>query len=766
MLYINLPIINDNKIIRLKFKLIIEDKKIKVDSINNEYVHWVPVFSRNYGYTKSLVFFPFEIEIYNNQYLWFVNSIEVSFYQDTYKKFEYFDFYSSFLNKINNIYTKMKPNIILKYFKYNNLLSFPKILLNKMIEKFNNKLSTIDESIILEDILKNVYDYYTNTKMLFILFSYQFILNPSKKKTFLNFIKSKKTLNDHKSLFRLYFYKLYFNSDDRISIINILENRNNKLQLNEINKNNKYYVSKTNVGKDIFFLVKVLERSEKTISLSNFQKINYDKYNWYESIPNIDFDINNIFFKIINSFYNLELLENNSYFDIFNLNGLERLIPVILGEKKLYPTITILKKFNIKKIVSKSKDIINLDQINDDSKLEGFDIYRSIDKIDLSYLANKLLSNNDLNEIVFYFEEYFKKITYPIKFNRRFLDPYFDKILYLSLHLKDIIIINSGSKIYLSNSISQIIPIKMKNFFTNILKYMVDLIKNGNTNNFIYNYKFYQDTIYQSSLRIILTSDNCLSNQILRKLLGKKSYLINEILLMWRQCYFLRNIANVLKWNKIKDFLPYLKYILDNQELIFFNNKLNKSIFPPDFDEKLRKIIICPFKMFQYLTKKIDFIKWTCFLGKKCNSLYNNSISLSSEDIKLLGELIFYLYDVDIQTFSNKKYQILLNFSKNNLKLIARNGRINLKIKEKLGKMKCNYNLGFLAKHITYNNSDSISLSETSKEKSVDESELNDLKYKLSIVTKKYYKYKAKYLKNKDRDGLIGNMSTSNFSTI
>ena len=61
MLYINLPIINDNKIIRLKFKLIVEDKKIKVDSMNNEYVHWVPVFSRNYGYTKSLVFFPFEI---------------------------------------------------------------------------------------------------------------------------------------------------------------------------------------------------------------------------------------------------------------------------------------------------------------------------------------------------------------------------------------------------------------------------------------------------------------------------------------------------------------------------------------------------------------------------------------------------------------------------------------------------------------------------------------------------------------------------------
>ena len=154
------------------------------------------------------------------------------------------------------------------------------------------------------------------------------------------------------------------------------------------------------------------------------------------------------------------------------------------------------------------------------------------------------------------------------------------------------------------------------------------------------------------------------------------------------------------------------------------------------------------------------------FFGEKCNSLYNNSISLSSEDIKLLGELIFYLYDVDIQSFSNNKYQVLLNFSKKNLKLIARNGRINLKIKEKLTKMKCNYNLGFLAKHITYNNSDSISLSETSKEKSIDESELNELKYKLSIVTKKYYKYKAKYLKNKDKNDLVSKISTSNFSTI
>ena len=116
MLYINLPVINEDKIIRLKFKLIIENNKIIVDSTNNEYIQWVPVFSKSYGYTKSLVFFPLEIEIYNNQYLWFVNSIEVSFYQDFYEKFEYYDFYSCFLKKIKNIYAKIKPNIVLKIF--------------------------------------------------------------------------------------------------------------------------------------------------------------------------------------------------------------------------------------------------------------------------------------------------------------------------------------------------------------------------------------------------------------------------------------------------------------------------------------------------------------------------------------------------------------------------------------------------------------------------------------------------------------------------
>lgn len=766
MLNINLPIINENKIVIQKFKVIVKNKTYIIENVNNNFSYWVPVFSRYYGFTKSLVNFPLKLEVFNNQYLLMINSIEVSFYQDYYQKFENYDFYSSLLNKINKINHCFNPNVELKYFKSSNLLSYPKKIINKMINVLNKKLDLNNEKINLEDILTHVYDHYMTLKCLFIILAYQYSLNPNSDSTFLSFIKKKKINKYNKNLFRCYFYQIYFNSEERISILDILEKKNKLLLLKDLSEGKKYYLKKKN-SDNKFFLIKIKNINDKIITLINNQTIYYNNYDWFNSVPTINFDLNNIFFKINKSFYDIELLKYNTYSDIFNLNGLERFLPVILKEEKIFPTVTILKKFKMNRIMSKTIGNINLSQIDDSSKLVGFDIYRNIDQIETSYLSNKFLVNKDINEIIFYFEEYFKKILYPIKFNRRALDPYFDKLLYLSLLCKDIIFVESGSKIYLNNQIIQIIPIKMKNFFTNILKYLYLLIRDSDYDNFIYNYKFYQDTIYQTTLKVILTNEDSMSHKILKSLLGNKCYLIDEILINWRKTFYLRNIASVLEWNNIKNYLDYLKYLLDNNDLIFFNNKLNKSIFSSDIDDNLRKIIICPFKMYQYLTKKIDFIKWAKFLGKSYNNLYNSAISLSSEDISLLGELIYYLYDVDVQIFSNKKYQRLLDFAKKNHKLIVKNGRINLKIKEKLGKMKCNYNLGFLAKHITYNNNcDTISLSDTSKETPVDNSEIIELRYKLSIITKKYYKYKAKYLQNKDSLGLISNNSTSNFSAI
>ena len=157
--------------------------------------------------------------------------------------------------------------------------------------------------------------------------------------------------------------------------------------------------------------------------------------------------------------------------------------------------------------------------------------------------------------------------------------------------------------------------------------------------------------------------------------------------------------------------------------------------------------------MYQYLNNLEDFIKWTVFLENKYVGLYTISVSFSSDDIKLLGTLIYYLYNIENQSYTDPFYEKLINLSKKHNKLIIRDNRINLKIKEKLFKLKCNLNLGYLAKHINIhsnsNTKSSISLSENTVDLSDSNSELIILKTKLKKVTKKYYKYKAKYLKNR-----------------
>jgi len=244
MLNINLPIINENKIVKKKFKLTISKKKIIIDSIKKHSILWVPVFSRYYGYSKSLVKFPLQIDIYNNQYLVFINLIEVSFYQDNFENLYEYDFYSCLLNKLRNVYKFIDPNTNLKYFKSNNLLSYPKVLFNKLIINFKKKINLNNDDIFLEDILEYVYDYYSNLKSLFILLCYQYTLNPLNETTFMNFIKRKKLNDLSKNILRLYFFEVKFNSEENISILNILERKNKKLEIKYIDNNKSFYIRK------------------------------------------------------------------------------------------------------------------------------------------------------------------------------------------------------------------------------------------------------------------------------------------------------------------------------------------------------------------------------------------------------------------------------------------------------------------------------------------------------------------------------------------
>lgn len=757
MLYFNLPILQEDKI---HFNLISidiskENKVIIGENISKKsFSFFVPTFDQMNGYTKILVRFPLEMDIYQNQYLYSILTGEIAFFLNKYNNFKY-DFFYNLLNQLNNLYTKIEgKKVNLKYFNPQNILSFPKKIISEYINILNSDLLLEDE-IFLENIFDYVYNYYTIIKNLSILFLYQ---NMSSDVKLTEFLKNKIPIKLIPVISRFINYKFNFNGSENINVMKFIKNSQNEpLEEKDILISKKYFIMKKNMKNNFylkFFQVNIIDKKKNLIEIDNNQIVDYKDYFWYFFSPEIKFQKDVAFCKYIENLNEISTLEKNNYLELFNLNnGLERLLPILLKQSELYPKINILSKFGIESF--KMNNYYINDMNNEKNIIElNINNFNIIDSISLDYIVNSIKNNNDITNILKYFKLYFDKIIYPLKYNRKNLDSNFEKLLYLSLEFIDKIIDNTNSKHFIKSDLVNIIPVKMKNFYINILKFLTQLVKENKINNFLYNNKFYQDTIYQSCLKIILTNKDSLLYEKLLILLGKNSQILDELLVKWEKCFFLKNIADVLEWKNIKSFLPYLNYLLENNKYIFYNGRLNRSIFKTGINENLKQVISCPFRMYQYLTSLDDFIKWTIFLGNKYVGLYDISVSFSSNDIKLLGTLIYYLYNIETQSYTDQYYEKLIALSKKHNKLIIRNGRINLKIKEKLFKLKCNLNLGYLAKHINIQNNSksSVSLSENTVDLSDNQNEVVVLKTKLKKVTKKYYKYKAKYLKNKNND--------------
>ena len=137
--------------------------------------------------------------------------------------------------------------------------------------------------------------------------------------------------------------------------------------------------------------------------------------------------------------------------------------------------------------------------------------------------------------------------------------------------------------------------------------------------------------------------------------------------------------------------------------------------------------------MFKYLRKEKDFIKWLKFLGPSISTLFYTPISLSSDDILHLGKIIFLLTTIPEQNLKNDIYLKFINYSQKYNKLILDNTRINLKIKENFSFLKINLNLGFLAKHLTYNQGESLNL-DFDLEKTQDLIKVEEEFVKLAII--------------------------------
>lgn len=491
-------------------------------------------------------------------------------------------------------------------------------------------------------------------------------------------------------------------------------------ETNQANKVIKIYVKKIN---------------KNIIGLSETKNILFENYKWYYYHPLLNINKNYIIYQTyISTEFTGELIKNLISID----------------------TIHVDKILDFYHKENKSSNLVVFQNIFENSKnfLNDIDILKSnsYNNVFFEYITKKysLPDEPKLYEILgILFENY----NYPLKSNRHDMDSIFDNLLYFSLYNYKQILVNTKTNGFsnfsneiLHPNVNSIIPIKLKNLYINLLKVMSQVI-NGDFDAITYNQKFYSDYLHKNLIKLFFYDTNCLSVNLFKSLASQTNFLRFKNIVGTN--LLLIDITNKLTWSNLPKKLNYLNVFYKNDEILHYQDKINKNIIPDNFDIRIKKVIENPFEMYRYLRKEKDFEKWTKFISEKIIQLYHVPISLSSDDFTNIGQMIYLLFNVTEQNTKEQTYQKFIEFCNANNKLVLDSNRINIKIRECFPNLKANINLGFLAKHLTWNK-ESISFDENvNKEKPED---VLALEMKLHIATKKYYKYKAKYLEAKDVD--------------
>ena len=756
-------IIHDNKFIFNKFSInkienYIEIKNLELN-LNN--LIKIPIYNKYNGINYIPITFPLKLYIINdnifNPYI-ILSSYNLDIINDI-------DFFHKLKIIIQNKYNY-------KLLDFNNLLINNNINLLNIISKYyldninlNNLVNQSDINIFCNDMWFNI----NIIKLLIIYIIINNIIITTKKNKLL------KNIINHVSYFKNYKFDLFLDNLENKFTLNEYNNLNfnNKLKLHEIKNNYYYYINVKNqyiinfnnneiiknnyifntieYYKIIKVHVKNISLSDNNILLNNNKKLIFNNYEWYYFHPNLKINQNLIIYytyinknftiELIKKIFNLDLIDAIKIFEYFNNdNKINNLI--ILNT--IYPKLQItLNDMNILKLNSYSNSFFE-------------------------YITNKY-SNDKVFEIL---EILFLNYTYPLTYNRHNLDTNFDHIIYISLYNYKYILLNTNENYnkyeLLHPNINSIIPSKLRNLYINLLKLMIQII-NNNFDFITFNQKFYNDYLHRNIIKIIFLDydiKNNLSIKLFKNLININIY--NKFKNIIETNLLLLDISNKLNWNNLPNKLSYLNLFYKNNELIYYQFKINKNIISDNLDNRIKKIIENPFDMYKYLRKENDFIKWTKFIINKINLLYNYPISLSSNDIGNLGKIIYLLLNINEQNLKDPTYLRFINFCNMHTKLILDSNRINLKIKEYFYYSKININLGYLAKHLTWNkefitfdnnNNDVLSKNNTNLK-------ILDLENKLNFMTKKYYKYKIKYYEKKDNINNNNSSSSTLFSLI
>jgi hypothetical protein len=719
---IKLPICQDNKIIFSNFF---------VEKINNPDKYIITLFNRNYekkilkikvplcnsfeGISYLDLFFPLELNVNNNK-IYFQNFMQKIFLSQSDLPI---DFFIQLENSIKKIDTCTFLNL-------SDLKTYETEIW-KYLETFNDEILTIN---YLETIKKlwEVSNLYLNYGIYLIYLqpeftnksikNYQKQFNIQKKIiTISNFMKTIKYSINSSNL---------YNYSEHYSRLN-----NCKARIIELKIGYKYFLKvpsleTTNFQNNKFFQIEIYNIYNDIIHTTNNKAYIFNNYEWYFYLPNLEINFDVIIFNLIKTKENYEEIFEKTNLKIEKIHT-NKILEYYYNDNEC--SLIYMKKY----FENEFDDLTILSKNN--YSVTFFD-----------YIVLKY--SNNIEDLIKIYKILFTNYSYPIKQNK--LDNSFDFILYFSLiNLDKIIKDSTADKIFIENNINELIPFKVRTLFYNLIQFFYSIIKKNNYQILYFNQKFFNDYLHRCVLKNILFSDKNLKNNLINLLFLSKinSNQKEKIISILKNTLLCIDVANRLTWNNLPKKLGYLEIFYNNKDLLITIDKLNKNIFNDTLDTKLKKVIENPFEMFKYLKKEKDYIKWIKFLGPLNLELFYTPISLSTDELKHLGILLYLLNNIEEQNIKETSYITFINYAQKHNKLILDNNRINLKIREYFNYIKCAINLGFLAKHLTFKFND-IKLDDDS-DKITESSKTQDyfkLKEKIKKLTKKYYKYKTKYI--------------------
>ncbi len=506
-----------------------------------------------------------------------------------------------------------------------------------------------------------------------------------------------------------------------MNLINVLKLHSNNDTTPDEDTNKIYYRVCRYLN---FCLASIID--ENITNISNTSKITQIinlikliKINYYGNILTIDEHIE--FIK------NPNLIKKKRFY-FYDINN--KTVKILIGDN--------IKNNNIRPYPAKYNNLISIKNLLNELILNHFPIlfdiscrvlYKKKPNIIIlmnNYILNKtddiskksfdefklIIKNDDNQELIL--NELCSNPIYPLNYDKRTINDIFIKILYLCIKNENLIQnLNSKTK--------------------SLIIFLVKLYKSIESNDIsiLYNPKIYTENIIYQMTKIILLNDTY-------KLFTNNTIFIQK---------FITNICLIqilsnLSWKTISKQLTVFKYFISHKAnckpLFFCDGKLNK-VFTNNMDNRIKKIIIEPLVMFNYLKKEDDFYKWIYNFKEDIPKIFYNMINLTNSDYKTLSKVLCYYSKIQNQSLNDESYKKLLGILKMNSNIILFNDRINIKLKDIFKNI--NINLGFLARDIINEETISVTITED-----IDDDEIYNTITKLK---RKYYKYKGKYLEMK-----------------